>query len=436
MIAQIELSPYKFISKTSLRVTLTCQKGKSAHRSRHYLIGYMLLAAFLLAPVGALADTDYCAIAKMALQAATRIRGLSIKHDVPCLVHDKEEVKHFLVDSIATKLPKGKLASEATIFKAIGMIPDRFDYEHGIVDMYLSQIGGYYDPEKAHFVMAKWMPAMLQATVAVHELTHGLQDQHFNLKTFMDDKIGNNDVLMSRSALVEGDASAVMLDYNRELMGQKLLSDEDNVDSFMLQNIVSLQLMGGSLGVPESLQMMMIFPYNSGLRFVQYLLKKGGYKEVDKVFSRPARSTEEILHPEKYMAQQADFREPEVEEARSRIIPAEAKPVYSDTMGEFSISALLGMYVKDKKESTQAAAGWGGDKIAIFEKDGKRWVSWATLWDTERDADEFYKAFGESIKKRWPELNLDAAGSGRLINGKEIFLKKDGSKVIYSVEAG
>ena len=107
-----------------------------------------------------------------------------------------------------------RLYSEGVVYQRLALVPKDFKYESGIIDLYTSQIGGYYDPKKDHFVMAKWIPASLQFPVAVHELVHALQDQHFKLDTFLDPKTMTSDALMARAALVEGDATAVMIDYS------------------------------------------------------------------------------------------------------------------------------------------------------------------------------------------------------------------------------
>ena len=174
-----------------------------------------------------------CKIAKMAIEEASKIRGLGIRKVVPCVVQTKEEVKGYLLGTLVSKLPKRKLANEALVYSTIGMIPKSFNYETGLVDLYVSQIGGYYDPDRKRFVMAGWMPALFQTTVAIHEQTHALQDQYFNLETFVDPKLENGDILLARSALVEGDATAVMIDYNRKLAGQASIAQEKDVHTVL-----------------------------------------------------------------------------------------------------------------------------------------------------------------------------------------------------------
>lgn len=360
-----------------------------------------LLLLFCAVPADGQQD-QYCQTASSAIQEASSIRGLKIRHQIPCRVHDRNKVRNYLLRTIREKLPPERLKMEGLAYKLLGLVPPSFDYEHGIVDFYLSQIGGYYDPEKKHFVMAAWMPVMLQTTVAVHELTHGLQDQHYDLEKFMDMRLQNSDLLLARSALVEGDATCVMLDYMRKLTGQQPLSREKSVESFMMQNIIGASLMGGSATVPESIKLTVIFPYTSGVRFAHDLLRRGGYSELDRAFARPPSSTEEILHLEKYSAEKPDFVNITARELRPADFPADSDIKYEDTLGEFVISTLLGSYERNRKLAIQAAAGWGGDRLVLFARkaDGKWRIVWRTKWDSELDAREFFDTFLEILKVR------------------------------------
>ncbi|MCB0311508.1 MAG: hypothetical protein KDD42_09745, partial [Bdellovibrionales bacterium] len=335
---------------------------------------------------------ESCVIATGALDRASAIRGLEIKKKVPCLVHSKQQVKDFLLHSIETKMPKSKLDFEAEVYRALGMIPEDFDYTDGVIEFYLSQIGGYYDPSAKHFVMAGWMPAILQTSIAVHELTHALQDQYYDLEVLIDNLNLPSDRLLAHSALVEGDATAVMLDYSRMLAGQGPIAEEENVNSYILQNVLGMTLMSALSEVPDSVKTVVLFPYTSGMRFAHRILQRNGYKSMDQAFLRPPQSTEEILHPEKYLAGTQDFRSIEDSELAT-YLPGETKILYSDVLGEFSISSLLGTHI-DKTRAAVSAAGWGGDKVVILSNENnQRKVVWKTAWDTKDDAREFFDSY-------------------------------------------
>jgi hypothetical protein len=182
----------------------------------------------------------------------------------------------------------------------------------------------------------------------------------------------------------------------------------------------------GGDAVPKSLERLLLFPYVSGLRFVFGLLKAGGHRAVDGAFLLPPQSTEQVLHPEQFFARS-------VRSGFEAIPNPEAHPpdlgkdgaLFSDTIGEFTTSVLLSQWLPPARASP-AAAGWGGDRLAFFERPGDERYSlvWHTHWDTERDAEEFFEAldaaYGERFKgaaesrsrdrlklERTPEGDLD-----------------------------
>jgi hypothetical protein len=345
------------------------------------------------------AEEAACTVAAAALEQAVKIRGLERKSQVPCLVSDKAQVAKFLRETIATKLPPNKIEMEQLVYRTLGVVPEDYDYANGIIELYASQIGGYYDPEKKHFIMAAWMPAALQVTVAVHELTHALQDQHFDLEKMMDPKLENGDKLLAIAALVEGDATAVMTDYMRALAGQAPLSKESNIDSLLLQQVLAGSA-GGFEKTPEALRSLLLFPYTSGLRFAHRLLVAGGYPAVDKAFLNPPTSSREILHPEVYLTSSIPSSIPSLEELDRG--GSTAKELYTDVIGEFGISALLAAGLKQKTEAITAATGWLGDRVGVFETPSpERLVSWKTRWESEKDAQEFAEAYGRFLESRY-----------------------------------
>jgi hypothetical protein len=314
---------------------------------------------------------------------------------------------------------------EQLVYRALGVVPDDYDYANGIIQLYVSQIGGYYDPEKKHFIMAAWIPAVMQATVGVHELTHALQDQHFDLERMLDPKIENGDKLLALAALVEGDATAVMTDYTRELNGQKPLSQEASIDALILQ-----QVLAGSMGslekTPEALRSLLLFPYTSGLRFAHQLLRKGGYPEIDKAFRAPPESSREILHPEIYLSGRGTLSIPN----RGELDRGGAKDdsMYTDSIGEFGISAILGAGSKDKTKAVEAAKGWVGDRVCVFKlSEAQMVVSWKTRWESEQEAREFARAYAGFIEDRYS--TKVSTGGRYLTPSKDIRVSHSGVEV-------
>ncbi len=382
-----------------------------------YFAFYVVLFGLLHEPSAARAiDGASCSIAKSAMKSASKIRGLRVLRSVPCRLQDKKQVERYLRDTINEKIPAKRIENEGEAYRLLGIIPQDFDYLNGIIKLYTGQLGGYYDPEKEYYAMAAWMPMMMQLPIAVHELTHALQDQHFKLDDFIDHERLDSDALMAHSAMVEGDATAVMIDYSRSLTGEQPIAKDESVSGIMMQNISGAMLSSALHQAPQALQAMLIFPYVSGLQFAHSLLKEGGYPSIDKAFKRPPISTEEILHPEKYGLQERDFIDVADHLPPARITLASSKPIYSDRYGEFFISTWLGSWVP-ALEASKAANGWGGDRVSLYElpSSAKKILVWDLRWDTKEDAIEFFTTLIAAYTKRFDKAPVQTTTSASFI---------------------
>lgn len=359
-----------------------------------------------------------CSIATTAMEAVSGIRRLRVLTQVPCRLQSRDEVEIYLRDTIKRKISDQRIEMEGRVYKLLGLIPPDYDYLNGIVALYTDQLGGYYDPDLNYYAMADWMPPVMQMSIAVHELTHALQDQHFDLGKLIDNNRETSDTLMARSALAEGDATAVMLDFERERVGQPPLEVEGSIAGFMMENIVGAMGSSSVQKVPPALRHLLIFPYVGGLRFAHTLLQDGGYRRIDKAFRAPPVSTEQILHPEKYLAGDQSFKELSIGTLKGL-----GEPVYTDRLGEFVISALLGSYIAPFRAS-QAAAGWDGDRLALYASPTAKFgaLSWVSEWESEADAREFFEAlrdaylsrFGGAIERSDDALSFDMKQLGRM----------------------
>jgi heme-degrading monooxygenase HmoA len=194
-----------------------------------------------------------------------------------------------------------------------------------------------------------------------------------------------------------------------------------------MQQVLGGALSAGGEGTPEALRAMLIFPYTSGLRFVHYALRRGGYEEVDKVFQRLPTTSKEILHPEMYFSGKPSSRDVPLSELDA--FSGATGSIYSDTLGEFGISAMLCSAVKDRREGVEAAKGWFGDRLAVYKVDPEHaLVAWKSVWETEQDASEFKKAYSELIKNKYGKEPSDERTE--LDPSKSIEVKSDGPNVL------
>src|SRR6185503_104101 len=89
---------------------------------------------------------------------------------------------------------------------------------------------------------------------------------------------------------------------------------------------------------------------------------------LDKTYARPPASTEQVLHPDKYVIQESPIA------FVSKKAPAFLgehgfKPIYGTVFGELGVALLLETHFP-QEDLTSVSEGWGGDYLAVFEKEG------------------------------------------------------------------
>jgi hypothetical protein len=360
------------------------------------------------------------------MRAAETYRGLKAKATVPAGLLSPRRLKAEIAESMPQDYPPAELRALEVSLKAFGLIPETMDLRRYLPELLSSQVAGFYDPDRKFLALVdlprkgkRGMPDNGEDVVLVHELTHALQDQAFDLRRFEDpDPLSDGGT--ARTALVEGDATLTMLDFS--LQGNlETMPGVDAVLSTMLQD--PEKLLDSSPDLPGAKEMAaapvwlrdtLVFSYFQGAAFCVSARLRGGQPLLDYAFATdPPRSTEQILHPEKWHTHRDDpvgLKLPDL----AVELPGYRKAAEGE-MGELSLRIFLREGLKDLERATRAAAGWGGDRFAVYEKDGEkgnagRRIVWITEWDTEADAGEFRSAL-EAL----PGWRVETAGPTRVL---------------------
>ena len=130
-------------------------------------------------------------------------------------------------------------------------------------------------------------------------------------------------------------------------------------------------------------------------------------------YSAPPRSTEQVLHPERYLEARDDPARVVVPDL-SAGLGEEWELALQDTFGEFVMGLYLNQVLPEER-AWQAADGWDGDTFVVWEEDGSQVRVWRTIWESIGDAAEFERALVAVIPQRdppaWPvEAPGDLAG--------------------------
>ena len=346
------------------------------------------------------------------------ITGLKLKHPVPMSSLTKEEWRRWVDDRIRESAKPEEIQVEEKAMKMFGFLPPDFDLRGATVDLMTEQAAAVYDHKKKRMIFVQGAaPEAMEEAVLVHELSHALADQHFDMRRFLEKGPRSDESESARMAVVEGQAMWIMIEAMLNRGGQSLTKN-----SAILQTM--LPMMGKMTASqypvfeksPLYLKESLLFPYSAGLLFQQAVIDKLGRDGIAAVLRDPPKNTQQVLHPEKYLAHEAvasvdlpDF------DGRTKL-----KKLTDGDVGEFDFRVLFEQYAS-KKEAEEVAPGWRAGRFELLEdKDKKHSVlRWAVLWASPESAHSAFSLYLKAIEKKsqslkWIQRDRDsAAGSNQ-----------------------
>ncbi|XYH92904.1 hypothetical protein ACMHYB_34215 [Sorangium sp. So ce1128] len=292
------------------------------------------------------------------------------------------------------------------------------------------QVTAFYDAE-ARQIVVRAAPvrteeeAREQRAVLAHEIQHALQAQNFGLTDL--DAVSSEERRLALLSLIEGDAMLTMVAYlSAEAgvpLGRALRRISDTPRGLSIDELSRGEGHAALRGALPIARERLMFPYVAGLSFVADIYRAGGFPLVNHLFARPPASTEQVLHPQKYLD-----GEPAVP-VRAPGAPAGYETLGSEPMGELQTRVVLERCVP-AAEARVAAEGWGGDAFSVIGDRAQRVaLLWSTAWDSDRDAEEFEAALRRD-PRCWRGLQLGAGPSARAVDGAFVVLR-EGARVAF-----
>ncbi len=316
--------------------------------------------------------------------AVSAIRGLEATAAVDPISISPEQVAANLATEFDAENEPEDLADAEAVLITLGLLPPGTSIREITLDFQSGQVAGYYSPaEDELFVVSRGKPLDASDRVTyAHEFTHQLQDQNIGLDTLGLDARDQSDRSLARLALVEGDAVSAQTTWTRE-----------NLSPEEMGELLAVALNPASIDAlrraPPYLRDTALFPYQDGAAFVARLLADGGYEAVDAAYADPPNSTEQVLHPDKYLDREAPKEVP-IPNGIPGGLDAGWSAAGTDTLGELLLRIWLREGGATLAEARTATAGWGGDRLVLLRgPDGAVGVALVTEWDSAQDADEF-----------------------------------------------
>lgn len=349
-------------------------------------------------------------------------RNLEFKYFTPWHVKDRDELRAWFKIQLAKEYTPADVARDEGMLKALGLVPESFQLVPFLEELLTSQVAGVYDPSTDQFFLVdmKSGQSLRESTtdlatkalmaraglsvgdqtsiVTIHELDHALGGQHFPLlKTFGQNPTEwTTDQQMGIQALIEGDATFVMMDHQNKLPASQMGAGTVILNADMMASIIGMMAMFpiplpgmGEFGsAPIYFQKGLMFPYLNGAELVSALRHATtDWSAVDTAYGNPPTSTEQVLHPSDYLYVSRKPTYPDFSRLPKTV--GAWSTLDDDVGGEFLVRAVLEQFGVEGYAA--GAEGWDGDQLRIYRAGRKLAFLWALNWDTDEDAEQFMK---------------------------------------------
>jgi hypothetical protein len=371
-------------------------------------------------------DEELAELAEKVRSEVAALREQSFARPVTVSVADQEALQAYLDARIAKHSSPEEIAAEAELAKLLGIVPADFDYLRVLREVAGDSLAGFYDPDRDTLFLKQGISGGLAAITLAHELTHALDDQIHDIDAALAERADDGDAQFAYHAVVEGSATALMsawmLRYAADLDPAELVAGAE----------LGAEAMEAA---PALVWKSLLAPYTRGAAFLartesvlEAQLKMPELADVQAAFRDPPRSSEQILHPEKYWETPRD--EPRRVRLAARDLPEGWQLLHETTLGEFGLALATEPLEKrggmprgalgalGVAYTNPAAEGWGGDRFVLIGRDGARLVAGLTLWDEPQDAEEFAAALaglGEHVEAGLAALPRAKEGSGHRV---------------------
>jgi hypothetical protein len=319
------------------------------------------------------------------LKRVEAARGLQATKPVPGVLLDRTALIAQVKEHVARELPAEAIRDEGLALQLLGFVPTQFDYEAAEYRLLEAQLAGYYEPADETMYMASDLGDDEADATLAHELVHALQDQHWNLKERSKYRRGEGDRSEAVSALAEGDATSAMFDVmiarTSPGSGQSAL---DLPDDLFAEQIRQGMSQGPVASAPHVMRSSLAAPYIYGTLFVHALRRQGGWEAVDRAWSDPPTTSEQIMHLDKWTAHEPPLK---VDAPTFATLGQGWKVADEDSEGELGARVAFEEWM-DGPRAAQASVGWGGDRGVLVANGDRAAFAWRLRYDSGKTREQ------------------------------------------------
>ncbi len=354
------------------------------------------------------------------------LRGKTFLREVPVYKISEKELRAIADRELEKDLPGAKLHDYEKLLGWLDVVPPDTDLKAVYGDFLVDQVAGLYDSDtkemcipgistattnlekKAAEKKLDALSSQMDEIVLAHEFTHALEDQYWPIDDPRDhDFKASTDRGTAHSYLAEGSATRAMVEAIPAQM-----SEGSPRTYFLLWNALHSHVgefainyeLGGVwkgkdalvAGVPDTIARTEAMPYSFGYAFCTGIMRDWGLDGLDYIYEHPPVSSSQVMHPVKCW----QWRDLPVRIDVPEILPGGWNQISSDSVGEAGIAVLLGCQLKSLNHGLDAARGWDGDHVVLFENtNGHRLFVWASSWDSEYAAGRYVNTWLQEREK-------------------------------------
>jgi hypothetical protein len=362
------------------------------------------------------------------LHELSDITGFRIRKELPFELITRDQVNEYLKDQIRRTVKPDEIRAEEATLKKFGFAPPDFDLKQTTIDLLTEQAAAFYDFRRKKLFISDWATANMRDVALVHELAHALADQNFPIEKFTNKGADSSEISLAREAVVEGQASWLMIEVGARRTGRTLANPQTARELLESDNSSQSSDYPVFNKAPLYLRRTLMFPYDDGEKFQQAVFLRKGKTAFADVFRDPPATTAEIIHPARYF-QHTPLTEPDLPKPMPR-----AKPFVSGAMGELETRILLEQYIgADVAEELGPKLKGSDYRLDRIKTANRTTLVYVSEWSDEDSAARYFEAYQKVLRGKWKDIEISAESPAQFIGKSEdgyFSVKREGTKVL------
>ncbi len=346
------------------------------------------------------------------IQTGTQLQGLTgvTTEAVPNIFTVSESrLQNFAWDFAEMDYFDPDVNTAEAVFEMLGVANPGSDFISLFQNLWLDPNGTFYQPEKGFIAVAGYDFSVYQKYSFAQAYVQWLRNAQFSFteRGLYPPCVIPTDSCLAGLALVKGEAAFTARQW--------ALQNLDESAQQEIENATRKYYIIPVLSPSTAMQAIRTFPYEQGYDFTEAVYNSGGWSTVNALYANPPQTTEQIMHPSKYL--QGELGAEIAYTDLAEILPDEWQPNFQGTLGEWNTYLLLSAGTNsrarlDTPTAQGAAAGWNGDYAQFFTAtNGSRAFTIHWKWDSADDAVVFANGLSTIAAVRVGGSQTEIAGT-------------------------